>query len=197
MTRMPTAGCQLLLVRHGETEWSRSGQHTSTTDIALTTAGEEQARALVPAFAAIEPAAVLVSPRHRARRTAELAGLGTYEVEPDLAEWDYGALEGVTTQDWVRGHLGWNIWVDGPPGGETPDALGARLDRVLARVVPLLAPGRPVVLVAHGHALRVLTARWLGLDPRDGALFRLDPATLSGLGFEHDRRVLMRWNATV
>lgn len=195
--RALTDGCQLLLVRHGETEWSRSGRHTGATDLEVTPRGEEQARALAPVFAAIEPSAVLVSPRQRARRTGELAGLRGAQVEPDLAEWDYGDLEGVTTRDFVREHPGWDIWVDGPPGGESVAALGARLDRVLERAVPLLEDGHPVVLVAHGHALRVLAARWLGLAPQAGALLRLDPASVSGLGFEHDRHVLTRWNAFV
>lgn len=188
-------GCQIFLVRHGETEWSKSGRHTGRTDIDLTPEGEEQARALAPAFADVQPAGVFVSPLKRARRTAELAGLTEYDIEPNLMEWDYGEVEGVTTADWRVEHPGWTVWDDGVPGGELAGEVGARADRVLARVEPLINPEHPVVLVAHGHFLRVLTARWLGLAPEDGALFRLDPATLSGLGYEHERRVLARWNA--
>ncbi|MGW2597724.1 histidine phosphatase family protein [Streptomyces klenkii] len=192
---------ELLLIRHGETEWSRDGRHTGFTDVALTGRGERQAEALRPLLAGSAPAKVLVSPMKRALRTAELAGLEGAEIDPDLHEWDYGGYEGVTTEEIHRTRPGWYLWDDGvapgPPEhpGETPGQVGARADRVLARVVPLLeAGGGDVVLVAHGHFLRVLTARRLGLPPAAGALFRLDTATVSRIGTEHGRPALVAWN---
>jgi probable phosphoglycerate mutase len=192
---------ELLLVRHGETEWSRSGQHTSYTDLPLTAHGEEQARVLAPLLAGRRLSRVLVSPMHRARHTAELAGLSGYEVEPDLHEWDYGGYEGVTTDEIHRTRPGWDLWQDGvvPAGpghpGETPAQVGARADRVLERADKALAEDDgDVLLVAHAHILRVLTARRLGLPPASGALFRLDTATLSTLGTEHARPVITSWN---
>ncbi|MCF3106069.1 histidine phosphatase family protein [Streptomyces roseoverticillatus] len=192
---------ELLLIRHGETEWSRDGRHTGFTDVALTDRGERQAEALRPLLAGTTPAKVLVSPMKRALRTAELAGLEHTETDPDLHEWDYGGYEGVTTAEIHRTRPGWYLWDDGvvpgPPEhpGETPAQVGARADRVLARVVPLLeAGGGDVVLVAHGHFLRVLTARRLGLPPAAGALFRLDTATVSRIGTEHGRPALVAWN---
>ncbi|MBF6048153.1 histidine phosphatase family protein [Streptomyces sp. NRRL B-1677] len=192
---------ELLLIRHGETEWSRDGRHTGFTDVALTGRGERQAEALRPLLAGSTPGKVLVSPMKRALRTAELAGLEGAETDPDLHEWDYGGYEGVTTEEIHRTRPGWYLWDDGvvpgPPEhpGETPAQVGARADRVLARVVPLLeAGGGDVVLVAHGHFLRVLTARRLGLPPAAGALFRLDTATVSRIGTEHGRPALVAWN---
>ncbi|CAM5553597.1 histidine phosphatase family protein [Streptomyces abikoensis] len=192
---------ELLLVRHGETEWSRDGRHTGCTDVGLTARGERQAEALRPLLAGITPRKVLVSPLKRALRTAELAGLEDTETDPDLHEWDYGGYEGITTEEIHRTRPGWSLWDDGvapgPPEhpGETPAQVGARADRVLARVVPLLeAGGGDVVLVAHGHFLRVLTARRLGLPPAAGALFRLDTATVSRIGTEHGRPALVAWN---
>ncbi|WKU44719.1 histidine phosphatase family protein [Streptomyces sp. VNUA116] len=192
---------ELLLIRHGETEWSRDGRHTGFTDVALTDRGERQAEALRPLLAADPPAKVLVSPMKRALRTAELAGLEGAETDPDLHEWDYGGYEGVTSEEIHRTRPGWYLWDDGvvpgPPEhpGETPEQVGARADRVLARVVPLLeAGGGDVALVAHGHFLRVLTARRLGLPPAAGALFRLDTATVSRIGTEHGRPALVAWN---
>ncbi|MFF0687390.1 histidine phosphatase family protein [Streptomyces sp. 2BBP-J2] len=188
----------LLLARHGETEWSRSGRHTGGTDLPLTPAGEAQARSLAPLLADRAFALVLTSPLARARRTAELAGLTGAEPEPDLREWDYGAYEGVTTADVRTTRPGWDLWTDGvPPGeefpGESPEQVGARADRVLARVAGALERG-DVMLVAHGHLLRVLTARRLGLPPSHGRLFRLETGTLSRLSLEHGSPVIAEWN---
>ena len=191
---MMVAMGDVVLIRHGETEWSLSGRHTGTTDIPLTTHGEEQARAVGAALAGQEFAVVLTSPRERARRTAELAGLKG-AVDADLVEWDYGAYEGRTTAE-IGAELGrpWTVFADGVPGGETVDEVGARVDRVLARVGPILAGG-DVALVAHAHVLRVLGARWLGLPPGDGALLKLDAASISRLSHEHGRPVISLWNA--
>ncbi|MEV0225262.1 histidine phosphatase family protein [Streptomyces sp. NPDC050704] len=189
----------LLLVRHGETEWSVSGQHTSWTDLPLTQHGEEQAKSLAPLFAGQSFALVLTSPLGRAVRTAELAGLSGAVADPDLHEWDYGAYEGVTTVDIHRTRADWYLWNDGvPPGpdghpGESPAEVGRRADRVLARVERSLGDG-DVVLVAHSHFLRVLTARRLGLPPEDGRLFQLATATVSRLSTEHGRPVVAEWN---
>ena len=190
---------ELVLVRHGETEWSRGGQHTGRTDIALTTHGEEQARALHLALARRSFLLVLVSPLRRAWRTAELAGLPDPQAEPDLQEWDYGAYEGITSADIRRGRPGWDLWSDGVPAGVTPGedaaAVGARIDRVLDRArAALAAQDGDVALVAHGHSLRVVGARWLGLPATSGALFALDTAAVCVLGHEHERSVLWRWN---
>ncbi|GGX71390.1 histidine phosphatase family protein [Streptomyces hiroshimensis] len=195
---------ELLLVRHGETEWSRDGRHTGFTDVALTGRGERQAEALRPLLAGRTVGKILVSPMKRALRTAELAGLDGAEVDPDLHEWDYGGYEGVTTAEIHRTRPDWYLWDDGvvpgPPEhpGETPEEVGARADRVLARITPWLdgehGDEGDVVLVAHGHFLRVLTARRLGLPPAAGALFRLDTATLSRIGTEHGRPALAAWN---
>ncbi|MGC5051651.1 histidine phosphatase family protein [Micromonospora sp. DT48] len=184
---------EIVLVRHGETSWSASRRHTSYTDLPLTPDGERQARALGPALAGRRFAAVLTSPRLRARRTAQLAGLAVTDTDDDLAEWHYGDYEGRTTAQIQQEHPGWSVWTDGCPGGESPHEIGARLDRLLAKLHPLLDQG-PVALVGHAHALRVLGARWLGLPPSAGGLFRLDTATLSVLGHEHGRPVILRWN---
>ncbi|GAB3005161.1 histidine phosphatase family protein [Streptomyces pseudoechinosporeus] len=190
----------LLLVRHGETEWSRSGQHTSWTDLPLTRRGEEQAKSLAPLLAGRAFALVLTSPLGRAVRTAELAGLSGAAADPDLHEWHYGAYEGVTTAEIHRTRPDWDLWTDGaPPGpdgqpGESPEQVGERADRVLSRVAPVLPEG-DVLLVAHGHFLRVLTARRLGLPPSDGRLFRLETGTLSRLSTEHGWPVVAEWNA--
>ena len=185
-----------MLVRHGQTEWSASGRHTSRTDLELTTEGERQARALEPALAGRPFVAVFASPRRRALRTAELAGLAVTAVDDDLAEWDYGAYEGLTTPEIRRDNPGWNLWTDGCPGGESPEQAGARLDRVLDRVRPLLADG-DVALVGHGHASRVLAARWVGEPASFGGRLRLDTATLSELGHDHEREAIGHWNAPV
>ncbi|MEU0453355.1 histidine phosphatase family protein [Streptomyces sp. NPDC006129] len=189
----------LLLVRHGETEWSRSGQHTSFTDLPLTRRGEEQAKSLAPLLAGHPFALVLTSPLGRAARTAELAGLTGAVTDPDLHEWYYGAYEGITTDEIHRGRPGWDLWTDGGPAGpdgepgESPEEVGERADRVLSRVAEALPDG-DVVLVAHGHFLRVLTARRLGLPPSEGRLFRLETGTVSRLSTEHGRPVIQEWN---
>ncbi|MEU5521967.1 histidine phosphatase family protein [Streptomyces sp. NPDC047860] len=188
----------LLLARHGETEWSRDGRHTGRTDLPLTPRGEDQARSLAPLLTNLTFALVLTSPLLRARRTAELAGLTAAEPEPALREWDYGAYEGITTAEIRRTRPNWNLWTDGvPPGGEfpgeSPAEVGERADRVLSRVAGALTKGN-VMLVAHGHLLRVLTARRLGLPPSAGRLFRLETGTLSRLSLEHNTPVIAEWN---
>lgn len=188
---------RILLLRHGATEWSRTLRHTGRTDVPLDTAGAAAAAALAPALATERFALVLCSPLARATRTAELAGLAPFEVDPDLLEWDYGAYEGQTTAQVRAERPGWDLWVDGvPPGptpGESPAAVGERADRALGRIRAALADG-DVAVVAHGHLLRVLTARWLSLPASDGRLFALDAAGRSWLGYEHDREVIRRWN---
>ncbi|MCI4066689.1 histidine phosphatase family protein [Micromonospora sp. R77] len=184
---------EILLIRHGETTWSASHRHTSYTDLELTADGERQARALAAVLGGRRFVGVLASPRKRALRTAHLAGLDVTAVEPDLAEWNYGEYEGRTGAEIQEERPNWNIWTDGGLGGESPAQVGARLDRVLDRVAPLLERGS-VALVGHGHSLRVLGARWIGLPPSAGALLRLDTATVSALGHEHGRRVILRWN---
>jgi probable phosphoglycerate mutase len=191
----------LLLVRHGETEWSRSGQHTSWTDLPLTGHGEEQAKSLAPLLTGRTYTHALASPLSRALRTAELAGIPAVEPEPDLREWDYGGYEGITTAEIHRTRPDWDLWTDGvPPGpeghpGESPEQAGARADRVLARVDAALTEGAgDVVLVAHAHFLRVLTARRLGLPPAEGRLFQLATGTVSRLSTEHGRPVIAEWN---
>jgi probable phosphoglycerate mutase len=187
---------EVYVIRHGQTEWSRSGRHTSVTDLPLLPEGEEQARALRTALDGRSFAAVWVSPRLRARRTAELAGLTATGIDDDLVEMDYGGYEGRTTAD-ISSELGrpWSVWRDrGPAGspGESPADVGVRVDRVLDRVRARLADG-DVALVAHGHVLRILTARWLGLSPEDGALFALSAGSFGVLGHEHERPVLSAW----
>ncbi|MCM1975293.1 MULTISPECIES: histidine phosphatase family protein [Streptomyces] len=191
----------LLLVRHGETEWSRSGRHTGTTDVPLTEHGREEARRLVPLIRSHRIGAAFVSPLQRARETAELIGLTSMRIEPDLREWDYGAYEGVTTVEIQRERPGWFLFTDGvapgPPEhpGESVEEVGRRADRVLAEVDAAHANTEGVVvLVAHGHFLRVLTARRLGLPPSDGALFQLATGTVCRLSTEHGRPVIAGWN---
>ena len=184
---------RVLLLRHGETEWSRAHRHTGRTDLPLTGHGEDQAEAVGAAIAGRSFALVLASPLRRAARTAVLAGLRA-EPEPDLVEWDYGAYEGRTTRDIEAERPGWSIWADGADGGESPADVGARADRVLTRVREALGSG-DVCLVGHGHLLRVLAARYLGLPPSGGALLRLGTGTLCELGLEHGRPVLLLWNA--
>ncbi|TSB18189.1 histidine phosphatase family protein [Streptomyces benahoarensis] len=193
---------ELLLVRHGETEWSRDGRHTSWTDLPLTAEGEEQARALRPLLAHRRIASVRVSPMARARRTAELAGLDGARTDDGLREWDYGGYEGISTPDIQRERPEWFLFTDGtvpgPDGhpGESPEEVGARADAVLARVLPLLAADDgDVALVAHAHFLRVLTARRLGLPPSAGALFTFGTGAVGILGTEHGRPAVVAWNA--
>jgi len=191
---------EIVLLRHGQTQWSATGRHTSYTEKDLTPDGEGQARSLAERLAGRRFVAVWCSPRVRARRTAELAGLPVSTVDEDLTEWDYGAYEGLTTPQIHEQAPGWNLWTDGSPGGETPGEVGARLDRVLDRIRPLLdsggdgGNGGDVAVVGHGHALRVLAARWLDLPAAGGALLRLDTGTVSTLGYEHARPVLLSWN---
>jgi broad specificity phosphatase PhoE len=191
----------LILVRHGQTEWSKEGKHTGRTDVPLTARGVADAAALAPVLARRRLAAVFTSPAQRAVRTAELAGLAAPVVkqDPDLWEWDYGGYEGMTSAQIQARRPGWYLWRDGViPGdaahpGETVEEVGARADRVLARAGPALADG-DVALVAHGHMLRVLTARWLRQPAADGRLYRLDTGTVSELGGEHGEPVILRWN---
>jgi broad specificity phosphatase PhoE len=189
---------ELIVLRHGETEWSRDLRHTGRTDVPLTAAGEAAAAALAPAFAGRKVRAAFTSPARRAVVTAVLAGLDA-EVDPDLQEWDYGGYEGRTSADIRAERPGWYLWRDGViPGdadhpGEAIARVAARADAVLSRVRPLLAEG-DVVLVSHGHLLRVLTARWLRLEPQAGRLFRLDTGTLSTLSTEHREPVISSWN---
>ena len=186
-------GRTVLLVRHGETEWSATGRHTSFTDVPLTDRGRRAAGALRERLAGHELALVLASPRVRARDTARGAGFPEAEVEPDLAEWDYGEYEGTTTAELREEQPGWTVWSGPLPGGETPAEVGARVDRVIARA---LAADGDVALFAHGHVLRVLGARWIGLPPASGALLGLDTAAVCELGFEREQRVLWLWNDT-
>lgn len=190
---MTFPGPEVTLLRHGETPWSRSGQHTGRTDVELTELGERQAKAAA-ALVGPEPFdLVLVSPRIRARRTAELAGLGDAVIDEDLAEWDYGELEGRTTAEIHRDLPGWSIW-DGPwIGGENADQVSHRADRLLGKV-RAQGPGARVGLVAHGHILRVVGVRWIDVDATNGRHLGLDTAAVCVLGWEHDEPVLHRWN---
>lgn len=182
------------LVRHGATEWSVSGRHTSTTDLPLLPEGEDVARGLPARLAGPSYSLVLSSPLKRARRTAELAGFADAELDDDLLEWGYGDYEGRTTPE-IRAEVpGWTVWTHPCPGGESADEVAARCDRVVARIRAAQAAG-PVLLFAHGHVLRALAARWLGRPVADGRLYRLDTATVSTLGHERETPVLVRWNA--
>lgn len=190
---------ELILLRHGETEWSLDGKHTGRTDIPLTARGEAAAKALEPVLSRRDIVAVFTSPARRAVTTAAFAGLSNAQPDPDLWEWDYGGYEGLTTPQIQETRPGWYLWRDGViPGdaahpGETIEQVAQRTERVLARVAPLLAGGN-VALVAHGHVLRVLTACYLRLPPADGRLFRLDTGTVSTLGAEHAEPVITSWN---
>ncbi|MFF5970345.1 histidine phosphatase family protein [Streptomyces sp. NPDC012769] len=191
----------LLLIRHGETEWSATGRHTGRTDLPLTPAGETEARTLAPYFEGRALSFVLTSPLRRARHTADLAGLSGARTDEDLAEWDYGGYEGLTTARIHEGRPDWSLWRDGVPAhpdgrpGETARDVGRRADRVLRRIAPLLTgSAEDGVVVAHGHLLRVLTARYLGLPPADGRLFLLKTATVGRLSTEHGLPVVAGWN---
>jgi len=198
---------EIILVRHGETEWSRDGRHTGRTDLPLTERGREQAAAAGRLLA--EEGRVITaawsSPAQRAHETAKLAGLSLDGVDPDLWEWDYGGYEGITTAQIQQERPTWYLWHDGvipggPDGypGEAVEQVGERCDRVIARVLPLVQGERAldgdVALVAHGHLLRILAARWIGLPAREGGRLKLDTASVSRLGFEHDVPVLTGWN---
>lgn len=184
---------EIWLVRHGETEWSSTGRHTSVTDLDLTPEGVEVATALRPALAPVEFHHVHSSPRLRARRTAALAGFPDPFVDEDLVEWAYGDYEGITTPQIHETDPGWSVWDGVTPNGETPDEVAARLDRVVARAVD--AGGRTLVF-GHSHALRVLAARWLGLPPQRGRHFFLSTATISVLGEDRGERVVRHWNVS-
>jgi broad specificity phosphatase PhoE len=184
---------EIVLARHGETEWSRDGRHTGRTDIPLTENGRRQARQLGEALAAWSFGRVLSSPLERALDTCRLAGLGdSAQTSEDLLEWDYGEYEGITTPEIRERRPDWYLWRDGCPGGERPEDVGRRADRVIAEVGDADAD---VALFAHGHILRVVAARWLGLGPEGGALLALSTATISVLGYERETRVIRRWNA--
>jgi len=182
---------QIVLLRHGQTEWSANGRHTSYTDLDLTPRGVEQAGALAAGLRERPFTAVLTSPRLRATRTAALAGLAATDVTEDLAEWHYGDYEGVTTPESRRSVPGWTVWTHGCPSGETAEQVTTRLDRVVERV---RGADGDVLVFGHGHALRALAARWLGLPVSEGRLLKLDTATVSILGYERETAVLLRWN---
>ena len=185
---------ELWLVRHGETEWSRDGRHTSRTDLPLTPVGEAAAGALAAALRDTEFDLVLTSPRERARRTAELAGFEDADADDDLVEWDYGEYEGITTPQIREDVPEWTVWTHPSPGGETAEEVGARIDRVVEKVRD--RQGRTLVF-GHSHALRVLAARWIGRPVPEGRFFKLDTATVSVLGYERETPVLLRWNSPV
>ena len=201
----------IVLARHGETEWSRDLKHTSHTDLPMTEHGREEAESLRPAFAGRTFESVLSSPMQRALDTCRAAGLGDQvETTEDLLEWDYGEYEGITTAEIRQERPDWYLWRDGCPGGETAADVGRRVDRVIAELGAQTAAGRflhsqagrfahggDAAIFAHGHLLRVLTARWLGLGPESGALFKLDTGTISTLGYERDTRVVTGWNSPV
>ncbi|HSS80476.1 MAG TPA: histidine phosphatase family protein [Gaiellaceae bacterium] len=184
---------EVVVVRHGETEWSRTGRHTGRSDVPLTENGERQARAVGEALQGREFALVVSSPLIRARETARLAGFEP-GLRDDLAEWDYGEYDGLTTPQIREQVPDWTIWGYGAVGGESVEQLAARADRVVAE---LLAVDGDVLVFSHGHFLRVLTARWLGLGAADGRLFALDSGTLSTLGFEREQHVIRGWNVPV
>jgi broad specificity phosphatase PhoE len=188
----------IVLVRHGETEWSLSGQHTSRTDLPLTPAGRERAAELAPMFASRAFALVLSSPLLRARETCELAGLSAAaELCDDLREWDYGAYEGLTTPEIRERDPDWVMWRDGCPGGESPAQVGARADRVIERLRSADADAdADAIAFAHGHILRVLAARWIEQPPAGGARLALDPGAVSELGYARETSVILRWNLT-
>jgi broad specificity phosphatase PhoE len=182
----------LVLVRHGATEWSASGQHTGVTDLPLSEAGRRDAERLRERLARYDFALVLTSPLARARETWELVGLGARaEVEPDLREFDYGSYEGLTSDEIRQERPGWSVWRDGSPGGETPDQVGVRADRAIARA---LEAGGDVALCAHGHLLRVVGARWIELPAAYGGHLALATAAVCELGYERERRAIWLWN---
>jgi broad specificity phosphatase PhoE len=183
---------ELWLVRHGETEWSRDGRHTSVTDLELTDKGVEVARSLGLRLAEHSFDQVLSSPMSRAVRTAELAGFDDVEVDEDLVEWAYGDYEGVTTAEIRESVPGWTVWTHPTPDGETVAQVRERLDRVVAKVQ---GAGERVLVFGHGHSLRALAARWIEQPVTDGRFFRLDTATLSTLAYERDVPVVLRWNS--
>jgi probable phosphoglycerate mutase len=183
---------ELWLIRHGETEWSLSGAHTGRTDLPLTEHGRQEAQAIRRELDGRAFSLVLTSPLERARETCTLAGYGDRaQLEPNLHEWDYGDYEGRTTAQIRQQAPDWSLWHDGVPNGETIEQVASRAETVIARAA---AAGGDVALFAHGHILRILTARWLGQNPRDGRLYALGTASLSTLGYERETRVITRWN---
>ncbi len=189
------ATTRLFLVRHGQTQWSRTGQHTGKTDLPLEPEGRAQAVAVGSLLAGKEFALVLTSPLARATETCRLAGFGDRsEPTEDLMEWDYGEYEGLTTADIQERRPGWTIWDDGAPGGEMPSDVGRRADRVIEQARSAVGD---TICFAHGHLLRVLAARWLGLPPAAGRLLVLDPGSVSVLGWERDAPVVVRWNEQI
>lgn len=189
---MTTGAAELWVVRHGETEWSASGRHTSRTDVPLTAAGEAAAEKLRDQLSGTTFGLVLTSPRERSRRTAALAGFPDAYVEQDLVEWDYGDYEGITTTEIREQVPGWTVWTAPCPGGESAEEVGRRLDRVVAKA---RAHGGRVLVFGHGHASCALAARWLAQPTEAGRLFRLDTATVSVLGYHREQPVVVRWNA--
>jgi probable phosphoglycerate mutase len=195
MSSLKLQTTDVVLVRHGETAWSLSGQHTGSTDIPLTPGGEEAARRLAPLLSSLPFAQVLTSPLQRARRTCELAGFADQaSIDADLVEWDYGAYEGITSEQIHRDAPGWQVFTDGCPQGESPEQVGARVDRLLVR---LRGAAGPSLLFAHGHLLRVLVARWIDLPPQEGRRFLLDTATLNVLSHYRGTPALQCWNAAL
>ena len=191
---MSNAYPQIHLVRHGETAWSLSGQHTGRTDMPLTPAGEAAARGVAERLKGLSFSAVWSSPSQRAYNTSVLAGFGAASVRnDDLQEWDYGAYEGRTTKEILAERPGWNVFRDGCPQGEMATDVGARADRIIGQI---REAGGSILIFSSAHFLRVLTARWLGLPPEGGALFVLDTASISVLGYEHDltEPVIRKWN---
>ena len=195
-TEPSAGGFNVVVVRHGETEWSAALKHTSRTDLALTPAGRRRAEELGAELAGRDFAIVLCSPLLRARETAALAGFPDPIIDPDLHEWEYGEYEGLTTDEIRAINPDWSLWRDGCPGGETPEEVAARADRVLERLrTDPAATGGDALVFAHGHILRVLTARWLGMPPAAGARFALAAGSLGTLGWERETEVIWRWNA--
>lgn len=193
-----SSGTRLWLMRHGETEWSRSGAHTSRTDLPLTPEGERRATNLKRLLGGRFFALVLTSPMRRAIDTCRLAGYAeAAQSTPDLREWDYGTYEGRTTADIQTENPGWSIWTGAPPDGETADQVGARADRVIERALSAASDAAlDIALFGHGHMLRVLAARWLGLTPTGGRFFALSTGSVSVLAYERETRVIERWNQT-
>jgi len=192
-----STGLQIYFIRHGETAWSLTGQHTGRTDLPLTPQGQKMAEQLATTLKDVAFSLVLTSPRLRARATCQAAGLGSAaQIEPNLAEWDYGSYEGLRTTEVHMHHPGWDVWKDGCPGGEMPADVGARADRVIARLQDVSGK---VALFSHGHFGRALAARWIGLPVAQGQHFTIDPASIGIFGFENGhphRRVIVLWNTT-
>lgn len=191
---MSGGGTELWLVRHGETEWSAGGAHTSRTDIALTAHGRRRAEELRAFLAGVRFDATFVSPMQRARETARIAGFGDAVVDDGLKEWDYGVYEGRTTEEIRKEAPGWSVWKDAIVDGEAVEQVGERADGVIARALVAAPIGGKVALFAHAHLLRILAARWVGLPAVDGRLLVLGTGSLSILGWERETRAIVRWN---